>query len=342
MTRHNIAIIVDTSASMNVGDKDSSCGISRLACTMSGVRTLLGELSPCDPRKARCGKATRSRVANAVDTVSLFAFPNVTVGTASNDYNCGGKNPTTLPYSLPAPEASAYSPTVQPESTPTYRIVDFSSDYRTSGRTKALNPDSDIVKAVNGVSGCAGLRAPGGESTYYAGAIYAAQASLVAEHAARPRSQNVIILISDGDANARRNQMARSATSSGAYPSWVDECGQAITAAKAASTVGTKVYAVAYGGDSAGRCPTDTSGPYQGFSSCQTMMSIATSAEFFFSSPTVFYSSSLGGSYRTLCESKAHPATDMNEIFTQIAASIKVPQGRQGKTQSASLLKSFK
>ena len=43
------------------------------------------------------------------------------------------------------------------------------------------------------------MMALGGQSTFFAGALFAAQAYLAAN--SRPNAQNVIILLSDGDAN---------------------------------------------------------------------------------------------------------------------------------------------
>ena len=329
---HNVAIIIDTTASMNVVDKDlpSQCKGSRLDCMLAGIRILLSELSPCKASKSICGTATNGNVANAVDTVSLFAFPNVTVGMAINDYNCADNFPRTVLNSFPAAGASTYAPPNPPETTPTYEVVNYSSDYRTSAKATTLNPNSDLVKAVHGVSGCSGIKAVGGQGDYFAGAIYAAQASLVAEQAARPGSQNVMILVGEGYAKTSVIKvMAPGTTDSGMYPSWIDECGQAIMAAKAAATAGTRVYAVAYGGDSSRICPTDTSGPYQGYSSCQTMKAIASSPAYFFSTPMVFFGTQ--GSYPTTCDSATHPITDMNWIFAKIAKSIKAARSTQKK-----------
>ncbi len=53
-----------------------------------------------------------------------------------------------------------------------------------------------------GGAGCTGITAPGGEGTYYAQVIYAAQAALVAQQTANPGSQNAMIILSDGNATA--------------------------------------------------------------------------------------------------------------------------------------------
>jgi len=134
------------------------------------------------------------------------------------------------------------------------------------------------VKAAGGDSGCGGI-APsnydGNYGTYYAGAIYAAQAALLSEQTLNQGSMNAIIILGDGNSDAPNssgspdsaspsmssttaqitetysatapgNQASGSytyptatyplANDSGTYPSWVGECGQAVAAASYAST----------------------------------------------------------------------------------------------------------
>jgi len=318
---------------MNVVDNGSQCGM-RLTCVTSGLRILLNELRPCRAKVSICATAERDRLANAVDVVSLFVFPNVVVGTAKNDFNCSDEYPRTTQNTFPQPGVSAYMPPNPPPATPTYQIVGFTNDYRTSRVATTLNPDSDIVKALYGVSGCKGLKAVGGEGDYFAGAIYAAQNALTGEQQARPGSQNVIVLISDGYAGAIRRKMAEGATDSGVYPSWINECGQAIIAANAASSSGTRVFSVAYGGDSTRKCPTDNSGAYKGYSSCQTMAAIASSPAYFYSAPMVFFGTQ--GPYLTPCDSAAHPITYMNRIFLEIGRSIKAAKAAPMRRSSLS------
>jgi len=311
-TPYNVAILVDTTASMSTTDTD--CGsLSRLACALQGVQVLMQNLSPCAASLATC-TITNGMAANSVDRVSLFTFPNVTVGTASKEFDCSSTNPTTVPYSFPSTSAVTYAPTGS--TTATYQVLGYQSDYRTSDTSATLNSGSNLTMAVGAKSGCTGMGDPGGEGTYYAGAIYAAQASLVAEQAAYPGSQNVIIILSDGDATANSSQMASGATNSGTYPSYVNECGQAVTAALAATAAGTRVYSVAYGSAGSG-CGTDTSGTYKGITPCQTMQKIASAPQYFFSD----YNQSGSGS---TCQSASQPTTNLSQIFTQIAADMTV------------------
>jgi Flp pilus assembly protein TadG len=290
---YNVAIILDTTGSMNLADGTSECSGSRLSCALQGVQTLLKELSPCAASESTCAMNANGTAKNAVDTVSLFTFPNVTTTTAVNDTNCSGKNPTIQPYSFPtaSPTSGAgyvTTPFVNGGTTVnmTYQVTTFLSNYRNSDTSTSLTASSTLAQAVGaGGSGCPGMQAPGGEGTYYAGALYAAQAALEAQAAANPNSQNVIILLSDGDATASKTQMASStqvpkgglyATAAGTYPSYNSECAQAVTAAQYAASRGTQVYAVAYSPEPTGCTAGDTLTP------CGTMKAIASSPQYFF------------------------------------------------------------
>jgi hypothetical protein len=124
------------------------------------------------------------------------------------------------------------------------------------------------------------MQNPGGERTYYAGVIYAAQASLIAEQSAVTgmTPQNAIIMLSDGQANAPNSKFPPSGSTAspsnagysvvtnstsntstnlaggtwGTYPDFNDECQQAIKAAQDAQAEGTTVYSVAFGSESNG------------------------------------------------------------------------------------------
>jgi hypothetical protein len=322
---YNVVIVVDSTASMNDSDGGSNCTGSRESCALAGVQILLGELSPCGASLSSCGQATGGQVTNPVDQVSLLTFPAVTTATTADDYNCGGSTPTIEPYPLPtAPSYTTYSNLPKGTPTTTYQVVNFSSDYRTSDTATSLNTSSDLVLAANGKTGCTGLQAIGGEGTYYAGAIYSAESLLVAQQAANPGTQNALILISDGDASATSAALPGASTKSGLYPSTVQQCHQAITAAQWAATQGvggTKVYAVAYGAEASG-CSTDTSPT---ISPCQTMQQIASSPAYFY---TDYTSSNNGG-----CVSASQPTTNLNQIFTEIAGDFTVARLIPDNTQ---------
>jgi hypothetical protein len=188
-----------------------------------------------------------------------------------------------------------------------------------------LNTASDVSQAVNAVSGCGGMLPPnydGQYGTYYAGVIYAAQASLVAEQALYPGSKNVLILLSDGDSNSPQTgvgnypSMQSPANNSGTYPSYAGECGQAITAGKYATAQGTKVYSVAYGSPKSG-CTTDkNAGAYPNVTPCSTMTQIA-------STPAEFYSDYNESGSSSICVSASNPNnTSIAQIFANIVARL--------------------
>ena len=167
-----------------------------------------------------------------------------------DDYACPATNPVTTPYN----------------NNPAYLILPLQSDYRVSD-TAGLNSGSsgsNIVKAVGaGVGTCSGVGTPGGQGTFYAGAIDEAQAYLTANSVANV--QNIIILLSDGDATASSTQMGGSVTKYSATA----ECQQAVTSADNAKatanpdTAGldTLIYSVSYGSETSGCTTGDTLHP---------------------------------------------------------------------------------
>ena len=163
--------------------------------------------------------------------------------------------------------------------------------------------------------------------TYYAGVIYAAQAALTAEKAANPGSTNVIILLSDGNATAPQSfssngttvyampssSQGGTATSNGLYPSWNNECAQAVTAAQYATrSQGTRVYSIAYGAESSG-CASDSSG----ITPCQTMKNIASNSGYFYWTIT-----KSGSGINRACSGTNATSTSLAAIFGEVKASL--------------------
>lgn len=272
----NVMLVLDTTASMN--DPDPSCsikGATRLDCALAGVQMLLTTLAPSD------------------DKIGLMTFPGLqSASQAQYDYDCSSRT---------TPKIAAYS------ASPVYQIVPLSSNYRTSNAATGLNPSSDLALASGGVSGCAtGMQAVGGVGTYYAAAITAAQAALTST--GQPGAQNVIILLSDGDANASASNMPAGQAK--------NQCHEAIAAAHTAAADGTWVYAIAYGSPTAptpGSCSTDS----PAISACSTMQQIA-------SDPTKFYSDTVGGA--SACTSAAQPVSELVSLFQSIAYSLVPPR----------------
>lgn len=299
---YNVAIVLDTTGSMD--NNDSNCGATQLECATQAFQYLLQGLDP------------------NLDSISLFTFPGVTTTSAANDYNCSGNGPQDGPYTFPSKTATSLSS--MPYTTTsgwgwnqttttqqmTYQIVGYSNDYRTSNTASTLSSSSNLAVAV-GSGRCAGIQTSNDYNTYYAATIYAAQASLIAQQAARPGSGNAMIILSDGNATAMNNgyfqdfvtsssQSTTWADSSGNYPnsngggSWVGECGQGVDAANYASNYvdangkkdGTVVFTIAYGSPTTstsggrygngGNCSTDIGGgPHPGITPCQAMQQMS-------------------------------------------------------------------
>jgi Flp pilus assembly protein TadG len=317
-SQYNVAIVIDTTASMNTQDSDAACGNTRIYCALEGVRTLLSSLSPCTPS----GSGTNCNGGAAFDGVSLFTFPNIQANQASSDTTCPTSNPAIPSYSTPVPGATWSAPT---GSNPTYQITSYLSDWSSTGKQNgSLNTSSSLAIASGGStnSNCKGLQAPGGDGTYYAGAIYAAQSSLMAAQAANPGSQNALIILSDGDAQSTKINVTGTVQQAGtgtpartvAYPSSTNQCQQAIDAANFATSQGTTVYTIAYGAGNSG-CAKDTSGPLAGLSPCTALQKMA-------SAPGNFYSDADASQNKGQCSSTSNPNLSLNQIFKSISTGL--------------------
>jgi Flp pilus assembly protein TadG len=282
----DVEIILDSTASMNTVDPScSSGGATREDCALAGVRTLLASLDPCVDSLSNCGTVTGGNVANPVDRVGLMVFPGLTSGQTQYETDCSNS---------PAPGIAKYS------ASPVYQVVPFSSDYRTSDSATSLNTSSDLVLAARGGGGsCAeGMQAIGGVGTFYADAITQAQSLLSSD--GRATARKVIILLSDGAANAAAQYMPVSET--------LNQCHEAVTAAQAATLAGTWVYSISYGSSTAtspSLCSTDV--PV--ISSCTAMQEIA-------SDSTKYFSDTSGGD--AACTSQANPISQLSQIFHYI------------------------
>jgi Flp pilus assembly protein TadG len=341
----NIAIVVDTTNSMGNSDSGTQCSGTRESCALLGVQALLNDLYPC-PLGQNCASST------PVDAVSLFVFPAVTSSTASKDYVCKTSNPTIVAYTFPDPPSNLTLPSAD-----TYQVVNWNSSYKTTDMAASLNQSSALAIASgdSGVSGCSGLQTPGGEGTFYAQSIYAAQAALVAEQTANPGSSNAMIILSDGDASAcasnayttggacstKSQIVATEGTLNGTgtsstnptgyrsptYPSALGECGQGVLAAQAAATAGTIVYTIGYGAPTSGGCATDktysasvtTSGGTWAANKqpCAAMAAMA-------SSQLNFYSDDGSGCQATAPSNQS--ITKLTAIFRAIANNMSTPR----------------
>jgi hypothetical protein len=314
MSQFNVAIVLDATESMNNSDSDANCDNTRIYCALQGVQSLLQGLSPCTA-------SSTSTNCTPFDQVSLFTFPNAIADTAQDDTTCGLGSPTNTQYSTPIPGAT-WVATNFSSTSPTYQIADYGSDYSsTNQQGGAFNTSSPLVIAAGG-GACQGIQAKGGESTYYAGAIYAALSSLAAAQQANPGSSNALIVLSDGDANASSSKFhptnGLSLTSTGSYPSATDECHQAITAAQTANSMTrTTVFTVAYGASSSssGSCSTDSQGG-KAISACSALQQMATSS-------ADFYSDATASQNQGQCVSSVNSGINsLNSIFKSIGTSL--------------------
>lgn len=314
-TALNIAVVLDTTASMGQQDSDPNCGNTRIYCALQGVQQLLSGLTPC------LAGSSSSNCLGAYDQVSLFTFPNVTANTASNDTTCPSSNPSIVPYyTPPAPTSSTTTWTAPTGSSATYQITGYLDNYSSTNLIGGSINTSSALGVALGASktkNCGGMQTPGGDGTYYAGAINAAQTSLMAAQVSNPNSENVMIILTDGDASASSSKITGSSKLSGnVYGSANDQCQQAITAAQNATSLGTTVYTVAYGASSSG-CSTDTSGPMKGLSPCTSVkyMSSGWPAD-----SSHFYSDSSASANKGQCPSSN--SGSLNSIFSNISAQL--------------------
>ncbi len=312
----NVAVVLDSTKSMASGAQNCG-GKTKINCALSGVQTLMTRLAPCTAASIK-GKCV------PYDQVSLFTYPNIQANTTSNDTDCkSGTNPTIMNYSVPTQGATWSTPT---GTSATYQIADYTSSWSSNNsQNGSLSSTSTIVNATGGSgSGCSGggVQAIGGVSTYFAGAIYAAQSSLVTAKAAAPGSRNVMIILSDGDANAASSNITGSSSLSSRdntpgntpyrYGSANSECHQAIDAANFATLSGTTVYSIAYGSPSSG-CSTDSTTHFSStITPCSTLQLM--SSGYGSGDKSHFYSD---GS----CSS-VYDLTDLDSIFGSIQASL--------------------
>lgn len=360
-TPYNIALIIDSTSSMGQSGSDSCTDpytstkyTTSEGCALVGARVLLHNTAPCAGDLSTCPTGDT----NAVDMISLLTFPNGEASTMQNDYTgkCTGPTVnTTAGYSYPdlssstafpglsntssstvtygsntnssgTAVAGTYGPSTS-TTTPSYQVTGFLSDFRTSDSSSTLNTSSNLVEAAGGSSGCQGLQTPGGLGTFYAGALVAAQELIMYQQTQRPGSQNAIVLLSDGAANATlmaagtleyvatkgtKTQLGTVAATSGStYPSTKQQCQQAINVAKSITNSGTTIYAVAYGSETtSSSCSTDTGG----LTPCSAMSQIASSAQTFFTDAPNGKSSG--------CTSSENPETALAQIFGAIAGDL--------------------
>ncbi len=170
----NIAIVLDSTASM--AQTDSACGknVTKEECAEGGVQTLLSELMPCAPGTSPC---------SPFDSVCLFTFPNIAANSTGADAKCTG-SPSILGYTAPTVPTIPTGPNswVPPTgSTGTYQLTGFLNDYSSNNQLGGTISSTSQLGMATGAGSCSGIVAKGGEGTYLAGAIYAAQSALMSQ-----------------------------------------------------------------------------------------------------------------------------------------------------------------
>lgn len=324
-------ILDTTSSMVNQDGSCASKGSNTTSeqCAMNGIMTLLTKIKPCITGTSCTPDSANTWVRVSLFAFPNVSTATVANDYTCGSQPTG--RPYTLATNILSSDGTAtgtaltagYTPikyttktggkgTVKVE-TSTYQITPanvgnadangFLSDFYPGTTTQQLNPNSILVKAIGNspvsgsslTTGCVkpilGSTWPYGQETYFASAIYAAQAALQAEKAAVDplliasgvTSKNAIIFVSDGQANTYSSASFPPATSyaystggvgglnvtgsgssstnltggaSGIYADFNNPCQQAIVAAQYAKNAGTRVFGVAYGAES-GRCPNE-------------------------------------------------------------------------------------
>ncbi len=205
---------------------DTGCvvpGISsptKLNCAMYGVQLILKQLNP------------------ARDNVGLMMFPGM-----SATWTPGSGSPAIEPYGTPGV---------------VYQIIHAALDNNYATTIGTLNDTSLLIKAVGDYSNgkSAAITDPGGEGTFYAQALSAATTAIQSEDTSGGKATNIIIFMSDGEANQTPGDGKMAVTyavNSACSPNTVcspghqvQQCNQAVANGATATAAGIKVYVVGY------------------------------------------------------------------------------------------------
>jgi Flp pilus assembly protein TadG len=254
-----------------------SAGGTKLSCSQSAMLTFLSSMVPSQ------------------DKIGLALLPPPT--SVANKCSSSQAN---LSYDNPATK------TTDPNYP--YVVVGLSTDYRTSD-TGPLNNGSSLVSTIN----C--MQAPGGHGSSFATGIDKVQAYMTANH--DPKAQDVIIFLSDGEANYGPVYYDNPVKNPETSPYRKQPCHQAISSAQAAAAAGAWIYAIAYDTNGGANClgwKAGTDSPQQtttfsgaespAISGTSTMQQIASPATNYYNQPT---------------------AGQLTTIFQQIATTLSGP-----------------
>jgi Flp pilus assembly protein TadG len=242
----NVMFVLDGTGSM--GNSDGSCTVpgksspSRFECALYSIQSTL-KVMP-----------------TSMDRAGLMVFPGLVSQYSPTSHPCASY-PNSAPY---------YTTNIK------YQIG-TTLDATFNNGAGALVTTSPLVQAVGvfyasgaGTSVTPCVTNKGGQGSYLAEVLIKAQAALPVVAG----TQNVIIILSDGDFNASHTQL----NNQSAY--YTGQCDRAIAAAQAATAAGTRVYSVAYGAATSGCSSGDTHNP------CTTMQAMASDSSKFYSTTT--------------------------------------------------------
>ncbi|MGQ0580670.1 MAG: TadE/TadG family type IV pilus assembly protein [Reyranella sp.] len=246
-----------------------------------------------NPTRFQCAlyaiQSTLKVMPTSMDKAGLMVFPGLASQYSPTSHPCA-THPNSVPY---------YTSTVK------YQIG-TSLDATYNNGAGALVSTSPLIQAVGiyKASGESGSLTPcvtnkGGQSSYLAEVLIKAQAALPVVAG----TQNVIIVLSDGDFNASLAQL----NNQSAYVT--GQCDRAVAAAQAATAAGTKVFSVAYAASNSGCSSGDTRNP------CTTMQSLASDASKFY---TTTSTCQLNGS--------PNPPSQLPSVFQAITSHLTKPR----------------
>jgi Flp pilus assembly protein TadG len=229
----DIMLVLDRTGSMT---QSCSAGGTKLACAQAGVNAFLQQMLPSE------------------DLIGFETFPPVNIAATGNYYaNAQTKACQTTSNSNPAwydvgngnpsPVPTLAQKAVDPNWA--YVIVPLANDWRTSDTAPTLNAASKLVSTV----ACLKAASSNTNGTSYADAIEKAATYLAAN--GRPNAQDVIVFLSDGEANYGPVYHSAAggtitAASEAADPYRTTPCHQAINSARGATNAGAWVYTIAY------------------------------------------------------------------------------------------------
>ena len=269
---------------MFVLDATGSMGSTDSNCTVPGKS---------NPTRFQCAlyaiQSTLKVMPTSMDKAGLMVFPGLATQYSPTSHPCP-THPNSVPY---------YTSTIK------YQIgTGLDNTYNDSAGT--LLTTSPLIQAVGiyKASGQSGSLTPcvtnkGGQGSYLAEVLAKAQAALPVVAG----TQNVIIILSDGDFNAT----AAALNNQTIYQT--GQCDRAVATAQAATAAGTKVFSVAYGASTSGCSTGDTRNP------CTTMQSMA-------SDPSKFYTTSSG------CQlnGSPNPPSKLPSVFQAITSQLTKPR----------------